>query len=407
MLKRLRNNYRLAAMIGNALEYYDMSLYGFMTPILVDIFLPDMSKIDAIILTCLTMPLGAFVRPFGALVIGKIGDTYGRKAALLIGIIGMSIVTGLTGLLPTFHSVGAVAPLLMLILRLLQGFFAAGEYNGGAIFVLEYTDNAKKGFMSGIYCGYTVSGIIAAAAVTTLVSTLPQEYWRIPYLLGFLTGLIGIYIRNYVAETPAFKEIQHKPQTEKVSLFKSHKALLRTVAVSGLFGALYNFHTILMNSFLPMVTKYSTSTIMYANTCTTIIYMLLLPVSGYFSDKVGIRRWMLYATIAIIILIHPLVSLIHLDDLRWIIFMKVCFAVMTAWFVGPFHAFVQELFSVRMRYSGISVSYSIGSQLGGAIPAISLWLWKATGSYNALSLVVLFWAIFAAYVLSKHNHYVR
>lgn len=391
-------------MIGTALEYYDMSLYGFMTPILASIFLPEMARINAIIITSLTLPIGALTRPLGALIIGRFGDKYGRKYGLIIGITGMSIVTGLTGLLPTYATIGLAAPLLMLLCRILQGFFVAGEYNGGAIFVLEHTKSDKKGFASGVYCAYTVCGILSAAAITTLVSYLPEGYWRLPYLLGFFTGLIGIFIRKYVAETPAFIEQMKAPPIETTQIFKLYKPALQTIAVSGFFGALYNFHTVLMISFLPMVTKFSTSTIMYVNTCTTLIYLALLPVFGYVADRIGLRKSMLYATIAAIVMIHPLVSLIKLDSLPWIFFMKAVFAIITAWFVGPFHAYVQELFSVRNRYTGISTCYSIGGQLGGAIPAISLWFWRETHSYAAISLTLLFWAILSAYTLSSRYH---
>ncbi len=402
-MKKLKNNHRIAAMIGTALEYYDMSLYGFMTPILVSIFLPEMSKINAIIITFLALPIGTLVRPIGALVIGKIGDKHGRKTGLIIAITGMAFITGLTGLLPTYNDIGILAPILMLTCRTIQGFFVAGEYNGGAIFVLEHTKATNKGLMSGYYCAYTVSGILAAAAMTTLISYLPIGYWRLPYFLGFITGLIGIYIRKYVAETPEFLAYKNTPPLPTITIFKNYKPILQAIAISGFFGALYNFHTVLLISFLPMVTSFSTSTIMLVNSCTTVIYMFLLPISGYVADKISFRRSMSYATITTIILVYPLISLIKLNDLTSIFVMKAMFAIITAWFVGPFHAWIQSLFAIKARYTAVSVSYSIGSQLGGTIPALSLWIWKETDSLLSITFVLLFWATLAFFTLLSNK----
>lgn len=396
---KFRNNPKLAAMIGTALEYYDMSLYGFMTPLLVSIFLPNMDKIDAIILTFLTMPIGAFVRPLGAFIIGRIGDKHGRRAGLITGITGMAVVTVITGCLPTFNDVGVIAPILMLTCRVLQGFFVAGEYNGGAIFALEHTSIDKKGLTSGMYCGFTVAGILSAAAVTTAVSYLPEGYWRGAYFIGFFTAIAGIFIRRYVAETPEFLACKDLAPVKSIDIFKNYKPILRALAVSGFFSALYNFHTVLMISFLPMVTSFTVPQIMFINTCTTMIYLALLPVSGFCADKFGINRVMFCAAIIAIILIYPLVTLIKLNDYAGIFLMKAAFAIITAWFVGPFHAWIQTLFPVKARYTGVSISYSLGSQLGGAIPAIGLFVWKESGSLLGISMLLLFWAILAAIAL--------
>lgn len=402
MLKKLRSNPTLVAMIGTALEYYDMSLYWFMTPILTEIFLPKFAKIDAIIISFLALPVGAVIRPLGALIIGRIGDKYGRKRGLIISMTGMAIATGLTGLLPTYATIGMIAPLLMLICRSLQSFFVAGEYNGASIFVLEYASREKQGYTSGVYCAYTVCGILSASAVATAISHLPVEYWRLPYLIGFLTAIVGVYIRKYTSESPEFAHQVKEPTVPLWQIFTSNKkAIIKALAVSGFFGALYNFHTALFNSFLPMVTKFDTTTILYTNTCTTIIYFIFLPIAGYYSDRIGIRKTMLYATIATILLVHPLVSLLKLNSLAWIFFVKAAFAVVTAWFVGPFHAYMLSLFEVKARYTGISICYSIGGQLGGAIPAISLWFWKNTHSYSSVSLALLIWAMLTAYLLSS------
>ena len=398
IIKKRRNNATVAAMIGTALEYYDMSLYGFMAPLLVSIFLPTFDKLNALLITFIFTPISIIVRPAGAIFVGKIGDKYGRKKALAISIGGMAIATGFIGLLPTYQQIGFLAPVLFIILRSFQGFFVAGEYNGGAIFVLEHTEG-RKGFLSGVYCMYTVVGILSAAATANIVSYLPATYWRIPYLVGFTTGIIGMYIRKHIKETPQFLKYKHVDTVPLKDIAKKYKSIFILMAVSAFFSALYNLPTILMNSLLPFVTSYKLSTIMSVNTASTVFYMMMLPVFGYVADKLSLNRSMSIASFILLIASYPLISLISYQKLEYIIAMKFCFALITAWFVAPFHAWAQSLFHTKERYTAISFGYSIGSQIGGLMVPLSLWAWKHTNSLAAIYSILMFCAIIALLAL--------
>ncbi len=404
--KKRRNNVTTAAMIGTTLEYYDMSLYGFMAPLLVSVFLPTFDPINALLITFILTPISIIVRPFGAFIIGKIGDKHGRKKALVISITGMAIATGLIGLLPTYHTAGFVAPTLFIILRSMQGFFVAGEYNGGAIFVLEHTKN-RKGFISGVYCMYTVVGILSAAAIATLVSYLtkylPNTYWRIPYIFGFLTGVLGLYIRKCITESPEFLKYEGESEVSVKHIISKYKTILILIGIASFFSALYCLPTILMNSLLPFATPYKLSTIMAINTSTTILYMLLLPVFGHIADKLSLNRSMSIASIIILLSSYPLISLISYQKLEYIIIMKSCFAIITAWFIAPFHAWAQSMFHTKERYTAISFGYSIGSQIGGLMVPFSLWVWKNTGSLVAIYAILMFFATIALISLFYEN----
>lgn len=383
----------VAAMIGTALEYYDTSLYGFMAVILVKIFLPTIDPINALILTFILPVVAIFIRPLGAIFIGRIGDKFGRKKALTISICGMAIATGLIGLLPTYSTIGVLAPILFLIFRSTQQFFVSGEYNGGAIFILEHAPKHKQGYFSGLYCMYTVVGILSAAIVASLISRLPEIYWRIPFIIGFLTGIVGLYIRKHVHESPKFIEYHKTEEIQTKDIVKKYGQIFSCISISGMFSALYSLSTLLMIAILPQVTSFDLPQIMLINTATTVLYMLSLPFFGMLADRVSIYKTLVTSTIVLIILAYPLISLIQFDNLYCILAMKFGFALITGCFVAPIHAWMQSLFHTRERYRAISFSYSIGSQLGSMMVPLSLWYWKNYNSFLMIYSALIFWAI--------------
>jgi len=397
--KQKKINTTLAAMIGNALEHYDMSLYGFMVPILISIFLPEVDPLNALIFTFVFSPINIIIRPIGALTIGRIGDKYGRKKALVVSITGMAIATGAIGLLPGYYSIGLWAPILFLFFRIMQGFFIAGESCGGAVFVLENTKE-NRGYFSGLYCSYAVIGMVFAAIVVTLISYLPKEFWRVPYLIGSLTGILGFYIRTHVKETPKFLQYKNTELLKFRDLLKGYKSLASGIGASGLFSALYLLPVYLMNSLLPIITSFKLPVIMSVNSATTILYMLSLPMFGKLADKISLSKSMILAALSVVVFSYPLISLISYDKLLYIIIMKSCFAILAAWFCAPFYAWMHELFHTKERYTAVSLSYSIGGQLGGSMVPLSLWLWKRTHNLASIYAVLILWALVALVALT-------
>ena len=405
-IKKKKTNATVAAMIGNALEHYDMSLYGFMVPLLISIFLPNVEILNALILTFIFSPISIIIRPIGAIAIGRIGDTYGRKMALIVSIGGMSITTGAIGLLPGYTSIGLWAPILFLVFRSLQGFFIAGESCGGAVFVLEHTEE-RKGYLSGLYCSYAVVGMVAAALMATLTTYLPKEFWRIPYLVGSMTGIVGFYIRTNAKETPKFLKYKHVKPLRTRALITQYKSIFTGVGVSGLFSALYLLPVYLMNSLLPLITSFKLPTIMSINSGTTILYMLTLPLFGKLADRLSITKSMLIASLAVMFLSYPLISLISYDNLWYIILMKSCFALLAAWFCAPFYAWMHSLFHTKERYTSISLSYSIGGQLGGSMVPLALWLWKSTENLASIYGILILWAAISAISLAYSRSLIK
>lgn len=386
----------MAGMIGNMLEYYDSSLYGFMVPLLSPLFLPTLEPITAWIIGYSLYPLGMLTRPLGAYLIGRIGDKYGRRQALKCSIIGTAITTGLMGCLPTFHSIGIWAPIIFCLLRLSQKFFNGGEYNGGAIFALEHLTHGK-GLRSGIYCMFTVFGIFAASAAAWIVSILPTGYWRGAYILAFLTALYGFYLRKRIPETPEFNDLTHEEKLETFSqkFIKHKRVMLCSIGSAGFFAALYMIPTILMISYIPQVTTISSSTILSLNMICMVVYMFALPLGGIIGDKIGYKKSMILATISTIILAYPLFLLIRTNSVFYIFLMKSAFAFLCGWYFGPFHAWVQELFHVNTRYQFISITYSFGSQVGSMMPSVSLWIWHQTAYVEVPAVILILWGLIA------------
>lgn len=382
----------IASMIGTILECYDNALYGFMAPILTGIFLPEMNRVNALILAFAIYPLGLISRPFGGYILGKMGDRLGRKRALIFSLTGMAIATGLIGCMPTYAIIGVAAPILLAFLNVSQKFFAGGEYNGGAIFMLEHS-RKYRGFRSGLYCACAVSGILIAALVAAVIAHLPIGWWRLAYLLGFLTALFGLYIRKNIPETPEFEELENK-QT-KVSLrenISSYRwALLWSIGAAGFFSALYNIPAVFMNAFVPLVSDISTQQMLVINTLVLFVYMLVLPLFGALGDFLTVRRSMCIAAIVTIIASYPLFLLLNTNSLVCIVIMKIAFVLLVAWFIGPFHVWIQDLYDVKSRYQLISLTYSIGTQLGSATPVLALWAWKCTGNVQIPALFIVIW----------------
>lgn len=392
----------VASMIGTILECYDNALYGFMAPILAGIFLPEMSRVNALILAFAIYPLGLISRPLGGFLLGKIGDRLGRKRALIISLTGMALATGLIGCIPTYSVIGVAAPIVLAFLNVFQKFFAGGEYNGGAIFMLEHSKK-NKGFRSGLYCACAVSGILMAALVAAIIAYLPSGWWRLAYLLGFLTALFGLYIRKNISESPEFEEVDIKKT--KVSLRDSVRryrwALLWSIGAAGFFSALYNIPAVFMNAFVPLVSDISIQQMLVINTLALLVYMLVLPLFGVVGDLIGVRKSMIIAALVTVLVSYPLFFLLNTNSLFFIVVLKLIFVLLVAWFVAPFHAWIQDLYEVGSRYQFISLAFSVGLQLGSATPLLGLWAWKCTGIVQVPALFIILWGCLGIVSLSR------
>jgi signal transduction histidine kinase/CheY-like chemotaxis protein len=381
-------------MLGTAVEYYDLTLYWFMTPTLIKLFIPTLDQTKSYIALFLLYSVGLISRPIGSIVIGNIGDTLGRKPAITLSLTGATICTSIIGLLPTYESIGILASVLLILCRFLQGFFIGGGYNGGAIFILEHINDKSKGWVSGIYNAFTVAGIAAAYLVSIMISYLPDEYWRISFFLSLIPSLAVVFLVRTINESPEFSNSQKSPREPLFKIVKnSFSTICCAIAVTFFFSSLYHMSTAFLISYLPLLTNVQSQTVKTIDIIIMVIYLFLQALCGRVGDIITIKRTMLIAASLTIILSYPIFTWLEYGSITSIVIGKLIFAFLTALFFAPFHAWIQNLFNINERYRLISLCYSIGSQLGGLMPWVGLWLWHKTKEPELPSVVITISAI--------------
>lgn len=405
-MKKYLNQKYLSAMLGVSIEYYDVSLYGYMAPILIQVFLPHIEKVSAYFYYFTFELLAALMQILGANFFGKIGDNLGRKKAMYISVIGMCITTFVITILPTFEGVGIMAIFLFVGARAMQSFFLAGEYNGAAIYCLEHEPNRKKhGLISGIYGGFLVIGILIAALVSNIINYFGAEYFRIAYAISLIFAVITYKMRIHMIETPEYLNTIRKKKTSLLSSFKgkNYMSIVIVMLISLFFGILYNLPTRIFNAILPLVIDISTNTIMTINTVLLILYMILLPIFGFLSDKVGVQRIIVIALFSTIVLSYPCIRLISTCEVINIIIAKMAFTVITALFAAPLHAFTQPLFSTLWRYRMLSLSYGFGKCLAMIVLSVIVKMVDYQHNLHYIAYILICFALVLQAIFYVHS----
>lgn len=394
-MRKYFNKFYMPAMLGASIEYYDIALYGYMAPVLVNVFLPTIPKASAYFIYFSFEFIAALVQVLGARFYGKMGDNFGRKNAMYYAMFGTSCATFAISILPTYQSLGLFAAFLFASARAMQAFFLGGEYNGGAIYCLEHEkDKQKHSFVSGLYCALTVSGIVAASVVASIVNAMGPEYFRIAYAISFILAAATFKIRSQIIETPEYLKAAEAPQkTTSVSDFR--RCFASIIIASLFFGMLYGLPTRVLNALLPMALGFGSTEVMVLNSVFLVFYMVLLVVFGAAGSKYGVQKVMRYAVIAAIILTYPMMLLIETKSFMGLVFAKAVFAALTAGFIGPFHAFAQDLFQTRARYKNISIAYSIGKCGSTLLLASSFLVYEHFQSLSSVGAILIFTACLA------------
>lgn len=367
-----------AAMVGNALEYYDVMLYGFFAAMLAPLFFPTDNQAISTLSSLGTFAAGFIMRPLGGIIFGHLGDKFGRRQSLIIAIFLVTIPTFTIGLLPTYAEIGMAAPIILLLCRLLQGLCVGGEYSGASIFVIEYSKQGREAFSGSILCASGVFGGVLGTFLGFLFTLpcMPSWGWRIPFLIGTGFGLIGFYIRTRISETPDF--IKHRD--EKISkiplcdvLQKRKRNLVCTIGIGATALIPLYLSSVYMGHLLSADLHLPTSQIMLVNILFNIFLMLLLPLMGIIADKKTKKEnLMIYSSLALLFLSYPLFFLMNMHlSISNIIFCQALLAIINASFVAPSMALMSTFFPVHERYSGIGFGYALGGALlGGTAPLI-------------------------------------
>lgn len=393
-----------SCMIGNALEWYDFALYGHFATIISKLFFPSTDHFASLMATFGVFAAGFIMRPLGAIIFGHIGDKIGRKNALLWSIYLMTIPTFLIGLLPTYTHIGWLAPVLLTIIRLLQGISMGGEFTGSMIFIVEHSKNKKRGF-SGSWAPFSLlMGVLVGSAIamlTTMLLSLDDLHswgWRIPFLLSIVGGFIGSYMRRTLADPETFEKMKKKHTTHAtpvIEVFKHHTRKIFLVLFVDLLVAIGFFMTVsFVVSHLSAVVGVSKSWALIINTCSMIACAIVIPFSGWLTDKIGRKPVMMGAASAFAVLAYPLFLGFSAQGIVIPLMSHVTMGIILGFYFGPISAVLVEIFPASVRYSGISLAHNLSMAIfGGTLPTISLGLIQLTNNHAAPAFYLILAAI--------------
>lgn len=359
-----------AFLIGNALEYYDFFLYNFFVSLISPLFFPSTDPQSSLMMGLGVFAVGFLARPIGALVFGHLGDKYGRKKALINTLFLMAISVVGIGLLPSYEKIGIYAPLLLIFFRILQGFSAGGEVNGTAILSLEQTHPSRQGLVGALINSSAGIGAIGATSMGILFTNdlMPEWAWRIPFCLGGLVAFAGLYLRRSlfepkqvkIAKVPFFDVIKNYP----ISFMKA-------ICVGGFLHVPFYIIVGYMNPTMHAKGLINSTELMFMNTAVTLMGVLVMPLVGYFSDKVGSQRLMLWGALGQMIFAIPIFMIYNKVGLIEILFTQIGFFMVAELFISPSNAYLNTLFPPECRYSGISIGACLGMAIfGGTTPLI-------------------------------------
>lgn len=373
----------LASAIGTTIEWYDFFLFGVVTPLVLNkLFFPNFDPLVGTLLAYTTFFVGFISRPIGGIIFGHYGDRIGRKAVLVLTILIMGIATFLIGLLPTYASVGIWAPIMLLFLRIFQGIGIGGEWGGAVLMAVEHSPAGRRGFYGSWPQIGVPAGLLLSSGMVYLLSYLPEADffswgWRVAFLISALLVAVGLYIRLKIMETPAFTRIQ---QTKKVvhvpffELWQTHgKNTLLGLGARYIEGVTFNIFGVFIVGYLAGTLGLPRQTALAGVMISSAIMIVMLPIYGNLSDRIGRRRMFGVAGLLIGILAFPAFWLMQTKEplLVWIA-ITVPFAIVYPAVYGPQAALFSELFDTRVRYTGISFVYQFsGIYASGLTPIIA------------------------------------
>ncbi len=390
-----------AAVIGNALEWYDFIVYGFMAIVIARLFFPATSEYASMLLTTAAFGVGFFARPVGGILIGIYADRKGRKAALQLIISMMTIAIALIAFAPTHAAIGVAAPVLIVLARLLQGFATGGEFSSATSFLLEVAPPNKRGFYSSLQLFGQSLAVLAGAGMSALITRglSPQEIeswgWRVPFLVGLLIGPVGLWIRRHMDETEAFKKVQDIAIEKRSLSYMLSNHLRDVVIVLGLsICGTVAFYIILiyMPTFANKELGLPLPDAFMAQAIALTFLTILIPIFGALSDRFG-RKWIMIASSGLLFLaLYPMFSWLHANPSfsnLVITQLVLCFCI--GGFYGTYSAVVAEQFPAGVRSTGLAIGYNVAVMVfGGFAQFFVTWLVKETGTPIAFAFYVMF-----------------
>jgi MFS family permease len=362
-----------ACVVGNVLDHYDTALYGLLAPLFAPLFFPREDLTISLLLTYLLMSTTLLSKPLGALFFGRFALKKSPKNALTLSLLGLALTTGLMGILPSYSSIGPWAPVGLALLRLVQGFFASGEQSVASIFLVDQADEAHRGKASSFYHASTIAGILLASLLASLVTMSHNpNFWRLPFIAGLFTGLLGLILRGSMPQTSTFS--LSKPL--KISIHTHKWNLLRIFFASSFTYLTYCIPFVFLNGFVPLITSITLAEMLKLNTLLLMLDFCLLPLFGFLSDYIDKTKMMGISALLLTASIIPLFFFLPGAKITTISLIRIWIVLLGLAFLAPLQAWFLTLLSKEQSYQLCGFGYTLGSELfGKTTPAICLFLW--------------------------------
>ncbi len=380
----------VAGAVGVLVHWFDWAIYAYLATTIATVFFPEQDSTAGLLSVFAVFAVSFAVRPLGALVFGPLGDRIGRRKTLSIVILTMSSATLMVGILPSYDSIGILAPVLLVVARLLQGLAAGGEFGSAAAFLAEYSPAKHRGFgVSWLEFGSLLGFLAASLTVFLLNTSLSAEDvaswgWRIPFLLAAPLGVIGFYIRQRIEDTPEFRvlvETNNVAETPLRELFtKNWKQLIQMCGIEIMMHVTFYVVLVYLLTYQAEHLGLSDGTAALGSTITSVVALVLVPLFGALSDRVGRRPLLMGSGVGLLLFSYPLFMLMREATVVGVVLSQVGLGVILALILGTHAVAVAEIFPTRVRQGGLSIGYNVTAALfAGTVPYLMTLLIAKTG----------------------------
>ncbi|MBT2382632.1 MFS transporter [Streptomyces sp. ISL-11] len=386
-----------AAALGNAMEWFDFGIYSYLAVTIGDVFFPSGNDTVRLLSSLATFAVAFLVRPLGSLFFGPLGDRVGRKRVLALTMVLMAVGTCAIGLIPSYATIGFWAPVLLICFRMLQGFSTGGEYGGAATFIAEYAPDRRRGFFGSFLELGTLAGYVAAAGLVTLMTstlgsaTMTDWGWRVPFLVAGPLGLVGLYLRLKLEDTPAFQKLEEEngggervtgETTELKQIFTTQwSRLLLCVVLAGAYGITDYLLLSYMPTYLTDQLGYDDAHGLLVLIATMVLLMVIITFVGRLNDRVGRKPLLMAGMGGFAVLSAPAFLLLKQGSLVAVLGGMLMLGLPLVCLLGTMSAALPALFPTPVRYGSLSIGYNISTSLfGGTTPLAVTGLISATGS---------------------------